>query len=277
MREEATMTTQAEKGARFRALHERAGVFVMPNPWDPGSARMLTALGFEALATTSAGFAHSIGRPDGGVTLQEKIDHCRQLCAATDLPLSADLENCYAEDPRTAAENLVAVAASGIVGGSIEDYSGDPANPIYDFNLAVERVHAAAEAVHALPYPFVLTARAENLLRGRNDMDDTLRRLQAFAAAGADVVYAPGLTSLEQVRLVTAAVDKPVNVLAPQVRSATVAALGEAGARRLSTGGALARAAITTFLRAARELHGEGTFGWTAGLAPLAEVEGLLG
>ena len=270
------MTTQAEKGKIFTALHARTGAFIIPNPWDAGSARILAALGFEALATTSAGFANALGRLDGMVSLHEKIEHCRLLCAATEVPISADLENCYADQPQKAAQNLLAVAAAGIVGGSIEDFSGDAAKPIYDFALAVERVHAAAEAVHALPYPFVLTARAENLLRGRNDMDDTLRRLQAFEAAGADVLFAPGLTSLEQVRQVTAAVGKPVNVLAPGVKGATLAQLAEAGAKRLSVGGALARAAVGGLLHAAHEMRESGGFTWSTSLTSMAEVQKLL-
>src|SRR5437763_12686365 len=209
------MVTQLEKAARFKALHEREGAFVIPNPWDAGSARLLEGLGFEALATTSAGFANSLGRPDGRVARDEAIEHCRQLSAATDLPLSADLENCFADDPAEAAETVLLAARAGVVGGSIEDYTGDPSNPIYDFALAVERVHAAVEASRSLDFPFTLTARAENLLRGRQDLDDTIRRLQAFEAAGADVLYAPGLTTLDEVRLVTGALRKPVNVLAP--------------------------------------------------------------
>jgi len=270
------MRSVTEKGGLFRDLHARVQVFVMPNPWDIGSARILAALGFEALATTSAGFAHALGRRDGGVRVEEKVQHCAALAAATDLPLSADLENCYAHAPADAARNLLAVAQSGIVGASIEDYTCDPAHPIYDFNLAVERVQAAAEAVHALPFPFTLTARAENLLRGRLDFDDTVRRLQAYAAAGADVLFAPGLSSLDQVRALVAAVDKPVNVLGPMVRGASVAELGAAGARRISIGGALARAATTAFIGGARELREQGSLAWSANLLPLASVEALL-
>ena len=191
------MATQIERAERFKALHAREGAFVIPNPWDPGSARLLAGLGFEALATTSAGFANSLGRLDGHVTLNEMIEHCRSLCAATDLPVSADLENCYADDPAKAAATILLAAQAGLVGGSIEDYSGNPANPIYEFELAVERVHDAAEAARSLDFPFTLTARAENLLRGRRDLDDTIRRLQAFEAAGADVLYAPALTTLD--------------------------------------------------------------------------------
>jgi 2-methylisocitrate lyase-like PEP mutase family enzyme len=257
-------------------LHAREGAFIIPNPWDAGSARLLAALGFEALATTSAGFAFSIGRLDGRVTLAENIAHCRALCAATDLPVSADLENCFADDPREAANTILLAAEAGVVGGSIEDYSNDDSKPIYDFELAVERVHAAVEAARSLGFPFTLTARAENLLRGRPDLDDTIRRLQAFAKAGADVLYAPALTTLEQVRTLTGAVSKPVNVLAPALKGVTLALLAEAGAKRISIGGALARAAIAALLRAGSEMRERGTFGWTSDLASGAEVKKLL-
>ena len=270
------MATQIERAERFKALHAREGAFVIPNPWDPGSARLLAGLGFEALATTSAGFANSLGRLDGHVTLNEMIEHCRSLCAATDLPVSADLENCYADDPAKAAATILLAAQAGLVGGSIEDYSGNPANPIYEFELAVERVHAAAEAARSLDFPFTLTARAENLLRGRHDLDDTIRRLQAFEAAGADVLYAPALTTLDEVRLLTSALSKPVNVLAPPLKGVTVAQLADAGAKRISIGGALARAAITALLRAGIEMRDQGSFGWTSDLASSTEVKKLL-
>lgn len=271
------MVTQSERAVKFKALHERAGAFVIPNPWDAGSARLLAGLGFEALATTSAGFANSVGRLDGQVARDEVIEHCRQLSAATDLPVSADLENCFAHDPAGAAETIRLAARAGVVGGSIEDYTGDPSRPIYDFDLAVERVRAAAEAARALDFPFTLTARAENLLRGIRDLDDTVRRLQAFEAAGADVLYAPGLTTLDEVRRVTGALSKPVNVLGPMLRGVTVAQLAEAGAKRVSTGGALARAAVTALLRAGREMREGGSFGWTSDLASSADVKKLLG
>jgi len=271
------MTSQKEKAETFKALHEREGAFIIPNPWDIGSARLLAGLGFEALATTSAGFANSLGRLDGQVTPDEVIKHCHDLCAATDLPVSADLENCFADAPERAAETLLLAAQAGLVGGSIEDYSGDPSNPIYDFELAVERVHAAAEAAHSLAFPFALTARAENLLRGRHDLDDTIRRLQAFERAGADVLYAPALTTLDEVRLVTSALSKPLNVLAPMLKGVTVAQLAEAGAKRISVGGALARAALTALLRAGIEMRDQGSFGWSADLAPGANVNKLLG
>jgi 2-methylisocitrate lyase-like PEP mutase family enzyme len=257
-------------------LHAREGAFIIPNPWDPGSARLLAALGFEALATTSAGYAFSIGRLDGMVARAEMIAHCRALCAATDLPLSADLENCFADDPNEAANTIVLAAQAGAVGASIEDYSNDASKPIYDFGHAVERVHAAVEAARALDFPFTLTARAENLLRGRPDLDDTIRRLQAFEKAGADVLYAPALTTLDQVRAVTSAVRKPVNVLAPALKGVTLAQLAEAGAKRISIGGALARAAIAALLRAGRQMREHGSFGWTSDLASGAEIKQLL-
>ena len=270
------MLTQAQKAAVFQALHQRDGAFVIPNPWDVGSARLLAALGFEALATTSFGFAIALGRRDGAVTLDEKIAHYRMLCAATNCPLSADLENGFATEPSKAAEAIGKAAQAGVVGGSIEDYSGDPADPIYDFALAVERVHAAAETAHALDFPFILTARAENLLRGCPDLDDTIRRLQAFANAGADVLYAPALTTLDEVRAVVDAVDKPINVLAPPLRGVTVAQLAAAGVKRISTGGALARVTVAALLSAGREMR-EGSFSWTLEATPGPEVERLLG
>jgi 2-methylisocitrate lyase-like PEP mutase family enzyme len=271
------MKTQAEKAKTFCALHERDSAFIIPNPWDPGSACLLAALGFEALATTSSGYANSIGRPDGAVSLEEKIAHCRTLCAATDLPVSADLEKCFADDPEAAADTIRLAAEAGVVGGSIEDFSGDPDKPIYDFDLAVERVAAAVEAARSLDFHFTLTARAENLLHGRNDLDDTIRRLQAFEDAGADVLYAPALTTLEEVRAVTSAVSKPVNVLAPPLKNVMVAQLSEAGAKRISIGGALARAVIATLLRAGTEMRDQGSFAWTADATPGAEINKLLG
>jgi 2-methylisocitrate lyase-like PEP mutase family enzyme len=271
------MTTQLERATRFKALHERAGAFVIPNPWDVGSARLLAALGFEALATTSSGFANSLGRLDGQATREEVIEHCRVLSAATELPVSADLENCFADEPSKVGETILLGARAGLVGGSIEDFSRDASKPIYDFTLAVERVHAAVEAARSLDFPFTLTARAENLLHGRNDLDDTIRRLQAFEAAGADVLYAPGLKTLEEVRLVTGALKKPVNVLAPMMKGVTVAQLAGAGAKRISTGGALARAAITALLRAGSEMIDRESFEWTSDLASSADVKKLLG
>ena len=269
------MTTQREKAETFRALHQREGAFLIPNPWDAGSARLLEGLGFEALATTSSGFAQALGRLDGSVTLAEKLEHCRALTRVTTVPVSADLENGYADDPETAAQAIVRAAEAGVVGGSIEDYSGAE---IYPFEFAVERVRAAVEAARSLDFPFTLTARAENLIRGRNDLDDTLRRLAAYAEAGADVLYAPGLATLQDVEKAARVISgRPLNVLAPCLPGASVRELAQAGAKRISIGGALADAAIGAVLRAAREMQESGSFGWLAETASSAQVEALLG
>lgn len=275
-RRSSSMPTQQEKAERFQALHAREGAFVMPNPWDIGSARVLQALGFEALATTSAGLANALGRLDGSVQLAELVRHCEELSAATDLPLSADMEGGFARQPAGVAAHVLDVARAGAVGASIEDFSGDPAQPIEPFDLAVERVQAAADAVRTLPFPFVLTARCENFLHGRLDLEDTLRRLSAYAEAGADVLYAPGLTTLDQIRCVVQSVRKPVNVLAPFLKGVSVAELAATGVRRISIGAALARAAMGGYLRAARETLDRGTFSWTDDMTPGSEVEALL-
>ncbi len=267
------MSAQRDKAERFRALHEAPGAFVIPNPWDVGSARLLEGLGFSALATTSSGFAQSLGRLDGSVTLEEKLGHCRALAAATAIPISADLENGFADDPAGAARTIVLAAEAGVVGGSIEDWSG---SEIYDFEFAVARVRAAVEAARSLAFPFTLTARAENLLHGRTDLGDTIRRLEAYAEAGADVLYAPGLKTLDEVREVCSAVGKPVNVLAPFFKGATVNDLAAAGAKRISIGGALADVAIGAIVKAGRETLSQGTFGWLAGAAAGKDVEELL-
>ncbi|HEY4368120.1 MAG TPA: isocitrate lyase/phosphoenolpyruvate mutase family protein [Steroidobacteraceae bacterium] len=271
------MLSQLQKAERFRALHRRDTAFVIPNPWDVGSARLLAGLGFEALATTSVGFANAIGRMDGEIARDLVLGHCRELSAATDLPVSADLENCFADDPAEAAKTILLAAQAGIVGGSIEDYGGENSPKIYDFSLAVERVHAAVEAARSLPFPFTLTARAENLLRGIDDLDDTIRRLQAFEAAGADVLYAPALTTLDQVRAVTSAVSKPVNVLGVMLPNVTVTELQEAGAKRISVGGALARVAVTALLNASKQLRDGGKFDWSADLVSSKELQRLFG
>ena len=247
-----------DRTERFRELHEREGAFVIPNPWDAGSARMLAGLGFEALATTSSGLAFVLGRSDGNVTREEHLIHIGDLVSATTLPVSADLENCYSGDPVEAAETIKLASGAGASGGSIEDYSGPADGRIYDFNHAVERVAAAVDTVRSLPRAFVLTARAENLIRGVDDLDDTVKRLQAFEEAGADVLYAPGLKSAEEVRIVCGAVAKPVNVLATPTLS--VAEIAEAGGKRISLGGALARTAIGGFMSASREIVEKGTF-----------------
>ncbi len=269
--------SQSEKARKFRALHERGEAFVIPNPWDAGSARILAALGYEALATTSAGFAFTLGRRDGAVTRDEVLAHCRSIVAASELPVSADLENCFGAAPKTVAETIRLAAGTGLVGGSVEDASGDKRQPIYDHAHAVERVAAAAEAARSLPFPFTLTARAENFLHGRADLEDTIRRLQAFAAAGADVLFAPGLPSLEAIEVVCKAVaPRPVNVLAGRAGPITVASLSAAGVRRISLGGGLSRAALGAFLRAAREIKEKGSFTFLDEAAGYAEIGGFM-
>ena len=271
------MRTQAEKAAAFRALHGRPGAFLIPNPWDAGTAKLLVALGFEALATTSLGLANMLGRADSHVTCAEVIDNCRMIAQATDLPVNVDLENCFAHDPTAAAEVIRFAAEAGAVGGSIEDYTGDPAHPIYEFDLAVARVRAAAQVARALPVPFLLTARAENLIHGRNDMADTVRRLQAYEAAGANVLYAPGLRNLNEVREVTRAVTRPVNIvtgwLDPDI---TLAQLSEAGAKRISVGGALSRLALATFIKAAQTMQEQGSFAWMREMIGITELRKML-
>jgi 2-methylisocitrate lyase-like PEP mutase family enzyme len=274
------MKTQAQKAAAFRALHERKGVFIIPNPWDAGTARLLTALGFEALATTSLGLANTLGRADGtgAVSRQEVLDNCAQIAAATHLPVSADLENCYAHEPRAAAGMIRLAAEAGVIGGSIEDATGDAQQPVYDFELAVERVHAAVEVARSLPFPFTLTARAENFLHGRRDLDDTIRRLQAFEKAGADVLYAPGLRDLATIGTVASSVTKPLNVVMSAADPAlTAAQLAKAGVKRISVGGALNRLALASFLKAAQEMKEQGGFTWVRETVPTKELNRLFG
>jgi 2-methylisocitrate lyase-like PEP mutase family enzyme len=259
------MTTQQEKAEAFRALHAEA--FVIPNPWDAGSARVLAALGFKALATTSSGFAFTLGRLDGGVTLDEAVEHAAALDGATDLPVSVDLENGFGAEPARASVAIARVAEAGAVGGSIEDY--DPEGYLYERDLAVERVGAAVEAASKLDFPFTLTARAENHIRGNPDIDDTIARLQAFEAAGADVLYAPGLATVEEIGAVCQAVSKPVNVLArPELSFAEITG---AGARRISLGGGLAWTAVNGFVRAAETIRETGDFSALGVRLPLRE------
>lgn len=272
------MTTQARKAEVFAALHARPGCFVIPNPWDAGTAKILTALGFEALATTSAGVSFMLGRRDGvgDVSRDEILANARMVVEATPLPVSADLENCFADAPDAAAETIRLAAAAGLVGGSIEDQSYDPSNPIYDFDLAVARVRAAAAVARSLPFKFTLTARTENFLNGRPDLADTIRRLQAFSDAGADVLYAPGLPDLASIKAVTSAVAKPVNhVMGSWSLGLTLDDLAAAGVRRVSVGGAMARAAMGEFLRSAREIKERGTFDYTRQAASFAELQAL--
>jgi 2-methylisocitrate lyase-like PEP mutase family enzyme len=253
--------TQKDKAERFQSLHLGPEVFLMPNPWDGGSSRLLAGLGFKALATSSAASAGVLGRRDGQVTRDECLVHASVIAASTDLPVSGDLENGFGDSPEVVAETIRLAAAAGLVGGSIEDATGLPNKPLYDFSQSVERVTAAAEAARALPFPFTLTARAENFVRGKPDLDDTLRRLVAFEKAGANVLFAPGLPDLAAVRTVCSAVSKPVNVIVGiKEKSFTAADLSAAGVRRISFAASLYRAAMTGLLEAAREATEKGTF-----------------
>jgi 2-methylisocitrate lyase-like PEP mutase family enzyme len=253
--------TQAEKGKTFRALHERSGAFIIPNPFDIGTARLLAHLGFEALATTSAGYAFSVGQRDNTIQREEMMTHVAEISSAIDLPVSADLGNGFGDDPKTVAETIALVAAAGAVGGSIEDMTKHRDDPIYELELAAERIRAAAEAARALPFPFTLTARAENYLVGRPDLRDTIKRLQAYEEAGADVLYAPGLTSKEDIASLVSSVGRPVNVImALQGVRLSLKELSEMGVKRISVGSALSRAALGAFLRAAHEMQAHGTF-----------------
>lgn len=261
----------------FEALHRRKGAFVIPNPWDIGTARLLAASGFEAVATTSMGFAFSVGSADNSLERDLVVRHVADIAAAVELPVSADLENGFGDSPESAAETIRLAAEAGAVGGSIEDATGNPQLPIYEAQHAAERIRAAAEAAHNLPFPFILTARAENYLHGRPDLSDTIRRLQAYQEAGADVLYAPGLLSKEDIASVVAAVDRPVNVLMG-VRGVRldVRTLSELGVARISTGGALCRTAATAFLRALREMKDQGTFTFANEAMSAAELTDLL-
>ena len=268
------MSTQAERAAAFRALHERPGAFIIPNPWDAGTARLLASLGFEALATTSLGLSNMLGRPDGDgvVSRAEVLENCRMIAGATDLPVSADLENCYADEPRAAAELMRLAAETGVVGGSIEDTTANPQQPIYDFDLAVERVHAAVEVARSLPFPFTLTARADGLLQRYRDLDDAIRRLQAFERVGADVLYAPGVRDAATIRTLTSSVTKPVNVVMSAADpDLTLDQLAAAGVKRISVGGALSRLALAAFLDGAREMKDRGGFTWMRRTVPTSE------
>jgi 2-methylisocitrate lyase-like PEP mutase family enzyme len=268
------MVTQADKGRAFRALHQRLGAFIIPNPWDPGSARLLTQRGFEALATTSAGFAFSMGQRDNTVGRDLMIAHVAAIVSATELPVSADLENGYGDDTAAVAETIRRAAAAGAVGGSIEDATGRPADPLYEIPLAAERIAAAAEIVRGLDVPFILTARAENYLVGRPDLAETITRLQSYQAAGADVLYAPGLTSARDIASVVASLDRPVNVLAGLTgMTLTLADLSSIGVRRVSVGSLLSRVALGAFLRAASELSNHGTFSFAGEAAPYRDLD----
>ena len=251
--------TQADKARAFQALHQRDKLFVIPNPWDGASAKLLASQGFEALTTTSAGLAFVLGLPDNGVTREQSLWNAKLIVDSVDIPVAADLENGFGHRPEDAAETIRAAAAIGLVGGSIEDATGDSANPIYDFGMAVERVAAAAEAAHSLDFAFTFVARAENFLHSRKDLDDTIKRLQAFEKAGADVLFAPGLPGIEAIRTVVQSVGKPVNVV-QSAGGIPLAELEAAGVRRVSTGGGLARVAYTALKKAGEEMQATGTF-----------------
>jgi 2-methylisocitrate lyase-like PEP mutase family enzyme len=254
---------QIEKAERFKALHQGPDIFVIPNPWDAGSAKILASMGFKALTTTSAGLAWNIGKPDGQVTREESLANAAQVVAAVDLPVAADLEKGFGDRPEDAAKTIRMAAEVGLVGGSIEDFTGDESRPIFDFNLAVERVAAAAEAAHSLGFPFQFVGRAENLIHGINDLDDTIRRLQAYEKAGADALFAPGLSTLEAIRTVCQSVSKPVNIVMTfkGAENVSLAELAAAGVKRVSTGGGLARATYGKLIEAAKGML-DGSFAY---------------
>jgi 2-methylisocitrate lyase-like PEP mutase family enzyme len=270
------MRTQTEKALAFRALHERHQAFIIPNPWDVGTARLLAHVGFEALATTSAGYAFSMGQRDNTVGREPMMAHVRAIASGTDLPVSADLENGFGDDPETVAETIRMAGEAGLAGGSIEDGTQRPDQPIYDLEPAVERVRAAVGVARSLPFPFTLTARAENYLCGRPDLADTIRRLQAYQEAGADVLYAPGLVSREDISSLVKSVDRPVNVvMGLQGVQLSVAELSKIGVKRISVGSALCRAALGAFLRAAREMRERGTFAFASEAVSYREISAM--
>ncbi len=269
--------SQAEKGRAFRALHERPGAFIIPNPWDAGSARLLAHLGFEALATTSMGSAFAAGVCDNKLGREMSLASCAAIAAATHLPVSADLENGFGDEPEVAAETIRLAAAAGLVGGSIEDSTGRPENPIYEKTLAVERIRAASAAARALPFTFTLTARCENFLHGRPNLRDTIERLQEYQQAGANVLYAPGLATRDDIAAVVKSVDRPVNVLMGlQGIKLSLADLSAMGVKRVSVGSALYRTALGAFLRAAREMRERGTFNFAAEATLSQEISAVL-
>lgn len=270
------MMTQAEKARVFRALHERNGAFIIPNPWDVGTARLLAHSGFEALATTSMGYAFSLGRKDNSLGRKETLAYASAIASATQLPVSADLENGFGDSPQVVAETIKLAAAAGVVGGSIEDATGSPDHPIYEIELAIERVRAAVAAARALPFPFTLTARAENYWHGRPDLGDTIRRLQAYEKAGADVLYAPGLSTREDIAAVVSSVNRPVNVvMGLQGVQLSLSELSAMGVKRVSVGSALCRTALAAFLRAAREMREHGTFSFAAEAVNPREISAI--
>lgn len=270
------MMTQAEKGRVFRALHERNGAFIIPNPWDVGTARLLAHSGFEALATTSMGYAFSLGRKDNSLGRKETLAYASAIASATQLPVSADLENGFGDSPQVVAETIKLAAAAGVVGGSIEDATGRPDHPIYEIELATERVRTAVAAARALPFPFTLTARAENYWHGRPDLGDTIRRFQAYEKAGADVLYAPGLSTREDIAAVVSSVNRPVNVvMGLQGVQLSLSELSAMGVKRVSVGSALCRTALAAFLRAAREMREHGTFSFATEAVNPREISAI--
>ncbi len=270
------MLTQAEKGNVFRSLHQRDGAFIIPNPWDLGTARLLAHLGFEALATTSMGYAFSAGQRDNTIGRDQMMTHISVIASATDLPVSADLENGFGDAPEFVAETIRLAAAAGVVGGSIEDATNRPDHPIYEKEFAVERIRAAAAAARALPFTFTLTGRAENYLHGRPDIKDTIARLQAYQEAGADVLYAPGLATKNDIAAVVSSVDRPMNVvMGLQGVQLSLAELSAIGVKRISVGSALCRTALGAFLRAAREMREHGTFTFSKEAASSREISAI--
>jgi 2-methylisocitrate lyase-like PEP mutase family enzyme len=270
------MRTQSEKAEAFRALHARPQAFIIPNPFDAGTARLLEHVGFEALATTSAGYAFTVGQRDNTIGREQMMKHVREIVSATDLPVSADLENGFGDDPGVVAETIRLAADAGLAGASIEDGTARDADPIYEHELAVDRVRAASETARAMSFPFTLTARCENYLVGRPDLADTIRRLQAYQEAGADVLYAPGLASRDDIAAVVAAVDRPVNVvMGLQGVQLTLKDLSDIGVRRVSVGSALSRAALGAFLRAAKEMREHGTFSFGNEAVPFRELSAM--
>jgi 2-methylisocitrate lyase-like PEP mutase family enzyme len=270
------MSTQLEKGRVFRSLHEREGAFIIPNPWDLGTARLLAHLGFEALATTSMGYAFSAGKRDNCVGREEMLAHISEIASITNLPVSADLENGFGDAPEFVAETIRLAAAEGVVGGSIEDSTGRPENPIYDKEHAVDRIRAAVEVVRSLPFTFTLTGRAENYLHGRPDIKDTIARLQSYQEAGADVLYAPGLATKDDIAAVVSSVDRPVNVvMGLQGVQLSLADLSALGVKRVSVGSSLNRAALGAFLRAGREMREHGTFSFANEAASSREITAI--
>jgi 2-methylisocitrate lyase-like PEP mutase family enzyme len=271
------LKTQVEKGQIFAAMHERDRAFIIPNPWDVGTARLLAQLGFEALATTSAGYSFSMGQRDNSIERIDMMAHVATIAAATELPVSADLENGFGDSPEMVAETIKLAVGTGLVGGSIEDMSRQPGRPIYELGVAVDRIRAAAEAVRDLPFAFTLTARAENYLAGRPDLNDTIKRLQAYQAAGADVLYAPGIVSKDDIATIVRSVDRPLNVvMGLQGVQMSVAELSEIGVKRVSVGSALSRAALGAFLRAAREMQEHGTFTFAEQAVGYRDINAML-